>query len=278
MRTMMMVFAFFAVLAQHAGARIGENYPQCAARYGSSYTNFPGLEHLYGVAVFEKDGINVAIAYDRPNRQGFLAMYTNGRFLAFNDRRKAGDLKDNEVDSLMASLNVSWESTEYNPQKSSSSAQRRIDPSMQTFAGPRKAKGGTASFPPSPSAKSANTASKPKWTESLSVATKAVGAFVGAITLENPNYDFGRFSYKKVGLQMPPYASGSRFIDTYGLVPFRRSGDHLFAFKLVADGKCYGLILINSDAAKAISDWAAPYVKKHDKPPAKDKGRTLEGF
>ena len=274
----MMVFAFFTVLAQFAVARIGENYPQCAARYGSSYTNFPGLDYLYGVAVFEKDGITVALAYDRRTRQGFLAMYTNGRFLAFNDRRKAGDLKDNEVNALMASLNVSWESTEYNPSKSASTTQSRIDPSMRTFAGPRNAKGGASSTPSSPLATSSTSAPKPKWAENLALATKAVGAFVGSITLENPNYDLGRFSYKKVGLQMPPYASGSRFLDTYGLVPFRRSGDHLFVFKLVADGKCYGLILINSDAAKAISDWAAAYVKRHDKPPAKDKGRTLEGF
>ena len=274
----MMVFAFFTVLAQFAVARIGENYPQCATRYGSSYTNFPGLDYLYGVAVFEKDGINVAIAYDRPNRQGFLAMYTNGRFLAFNDRKKAGDLKDNEVDALMASLNVSWESAEYNPPKSTSSTQSRIDPSMRTFAGPRNAKGEASSTPSSPLAKSSNSAPKPKWTENLALAAKAVGAIVGAITMENPNYDSGRFSYKRVGLRMPPDSFGARIIDTYALFPFRRSGDHLFAFKLVADGKCYGLILINSDAAKAISDWAAAYVKRHDKPPAKDKGRTLEGF
>ena len=277
MRTMMVVFAFFAVLAQHAGARIGENYPQCAARYGSSYTNFPGLEHLYGVAVFEKDGINVAIAFDRPNKQGFLAMYTNGGFLAFENRQRTGDLKDNEVDSLMASLNVSWESTEYNPPKSTSSTQSRIDPSMRTFAGPRNAKGGASSTPSSPSAKSSNSAPKPKWTENLAMAKDAVKAFAEAITLENPRYmTFGaksQFNYDKLwvgGVIMWPTG--------VALEPYRRSGDHLFAFKLVAGGKCYGLILINSDAAKAISDWAAAYVKKHDKPPAKDKGRTLEGF
>ena len=278
MRQTIMAFVFVAALAQFAEARIGETYGQCAARYGSSYTNFPGLDHLYGVAVFEKDGINVTVAYDRPNKQGFLAMYTNGRFLAFDDRKKAGDLKDNEIDSLMASLNVSGETAIYTPPKSTSSTQSRTDPSRRTCAGPRNTKGGASSTPSPPSAKSPNSAPKPKWTENLVLVTKAAGAFVGAITLENPSYDAGRFRYKRIGLQMPPSASGARLIDTYGLVPFRRSGNHLFAFKLVADGKCYGIILINSDAAKAISDWAAAYVKKHDKPPAKDKGRTLEGF
>ena len=278
MRQMIMSIVFVAVVAQFAEARIGENYGQCAARYGSSYTNFPGLDHLYGVAVFEKDGINVTVAYDRPNKQGFFAMYTNGRFLAFENRKKAGELKDNEIDSLMASLNVSWETTVYTPQKSPSSTQSRIDPSMRTFAGPRNTKGGAASMPATPLAKSGNVASKPKWAENLALATKSVGAFVGAITLENPNYNLGRFSYQRVGLRMPPDSFGARMIDTYALVPYRRSGDHFFAFKLVADGKCYGIILINSDAAKAISDWAAAYVKRHDKPPAKDKGRTLEGF
>jgi hypothetical protein len=233
---------------------------------------------LHGVAVFEKDGIDVAIAYDRPNRQGFLAMYTNGRFLAYDNRNKSGDLKDNEVDSLMASLNVSWETTIYTPPKSDSSMQSRIDPSLRTFAGPRKAKGRASSTPTSPSSRSASTAPKPKWTENLALATKAVGAFLGAITLEDPKYSMGRFRYKRVGLNLPPNGSGARIIDTYTLTPYRRNGDNLFAFKLVADGKCYGIILINSDAAHAISDWAAAYVKSHDKPPAKDKGRMLEGF
>lgn len=277
-RQMWMLIAVIAVMTQCAEARIGETYGQCSARYGSSHTNYPGMDHLYGVAVFEKDGIHVTIAYDRPNRQGFLAMYTNGKFLAFENRKTASELKDNEVDSLMASLNVSWETTIYTPPKSDSSTQSRIDPSMRTFAGPRKATGGASSTPSSLSAKSSNIAHNPKWTENLALATKAVGAFVGAITLEDPQYSMGRFRYKKVGLNLPPLVSGARIIDTYALVPYRRSGDHLFAFKLVADDKCYGLILVNSDVSKAISDWAKAYVKSHDNPPAKDKGRTLKGF
>lgn len=271
------LFALFAVLAYYSEARIGENYGQCAARYGSSYTNFPGLDHLYGVAVFEKDGINVTVAYDRPNKQGFLALYTNGKFLSKKERSMAGDLKDNEVDALMASLNVSWESTVYNPTKSTSSQQSRIDPSMRTFAGPRNVKGGIASEASSPATKKDNSLPKPKWTANLTLAKDAVKAFVEAITLENPRYtEFGakpQFRYEKLWL-------GGVILWPVGVAldPYRRSGDRLFAFKLVAGGKCYGIILINSDAANAISDWATAYVKSHDNPPAKDKGRTLEGF
>lgn len=267
--------------ANIAEARIGENYRQCVARYGNSYTNFPGLTHLLGVAVFEKDGVNVTVAFDRPNRQGFLVLYTGGRFLTLDERRDAADLKDNEVDSLMSSLSISWETPEYEPPKATAPASNsRIDPSMRSFAGPKKVKGGGSSYtmPSAAPVKKTTSAPKPpKWTENLGSAKKAVKDFVEAVTLEKPRYeDYGagpKFFYEKL------HVGG--FIFWPGVValePYRRSGDHLFAFKLVAGGKCYGLVLVNSDAAKAISGWSEAYVKSHDNPPPKDKGRTLQGF
>ena len=118
---------------------------------------------------------------------------------------------------------------------------------------------------------------KPRWTENLELAKAAARDFAEAITLEKPRHvQFGtksQFRYEKLwvgGFILWP--------DGVAIEPYRRSGDNLFAFKLVAGGKCLSLILIDSNAAKAISDWAAAYVKSHDKPPAKDKGRMLEGF
>ena len=276
-RQMWMLIAVIAVMTQCAEARIGETYGQCSARYGSSYTNFPGLNHLYGVAIFEKDGINVTIAYDQPNKQGFLALYTNGRFLSQNDRRRVGDLKDNEVDSLMGSLNVSWESTTYIPPRSTSPSQSRIDPTMRTFAGPRKVKGGTSLGTSVSTTREDIATSKPRWTENLELAKAAARDFAEAITLEKPRYvQFGtktQFTYEKL------WVGGFIFWpDGVAIEPYRRRGDNLFAFKLLAGGKCLSLILIDSNAAKAIFDWAKAYVKSHDNPPAKDKGRTLKGF
>lgn len=271
---------FLVAAANLAEARIGENYRQCVARYGSSYTNFPGLDHLLGVAIFEKSGINVTVAFDRPNKQGFLVLYTGGRFLSQYERKNAADLKDNEIDALMASLNVSWDSPKYEPPKAGTSKSSRIDPSMRSFAGPRKVKGGSYNAMPSTTpTKKENAAPKPpKWTENLSSAREAVKGFVEAITLENPSYNHGYFHFRNLEIAASDWSTGSRIVDHYSLKPYRRSGDHLFAFKLFADSKCYGLVLINSDAAKAISGWAEAYVKSHDKPPPKEKGRTLQGF
>ena len=276
-RGLSLVLTLFVALLQNAEARIGENYRQCVARYGGSFTNFPGFDHLLGVAVFEKNGINVTVAFDRPNRQGFLVLYTSGKYLTQKERKNAGDLKDNEIDALMKSLDVSWDSPVYESPKATASAPSRIDPSLRTFAGPRKVKGG-APRTPSATLANKNTAPKPpKWTENRDAAKVAVRKFVEAITLENPRYlRYGaepKFEYDRL------WASG--FIlwpSAVALEPYRRSGDHLFAFKLVAGGRCFGLVLVNSDAANAISGWADAYVKSHDHPPPKDMGRRLEGF
>lgn len=265
---------FLSAIPQLAEARIGENYRQCVARYGNSFTNFPGLTHLLGVAIFEKDGINVTVAFDRPNRQGFLVLYTNGRFLTIDERNHASDLKDNEIESLMSSLNVSWDSPDYEPPKPSAPPPSRIDPSMRTLAGPRKV--GSSAPPPAQKQHKTNNAQKPpKWTENLDLAKTAVKNFLEAITLEDPNHRFSSLKFRKIGIA---YSGGARIVDQYKVNAYRRSGDHLFAFQLIADGKCFGLIFINSDAAKAISGWATAYVKSHDNPPPKDKGRKLEGF
>ena len=281
MRPITMAILFFAFVAHLAEARIGENYRQCVARYGSSYTNFPGLDHLYGVAIFEKDGINVTIAYDRPNKQGFLALYTNGRFLSKGDRERVGDLRDNEVDSLMESLNVSWDSTTFIPTRPTAPSKSQIDPSMRTLAGPRKVKGGTSSGASVSTTRKDTAPSKPRWTENLALAKAAAKDFAEAITLEKPGYlQFGtkpQFTYEKLSV----WEGDIGFFfwpNSVAIEPYRHSGDHLFAFKLVAGGRCLCLILIDSNAAKAISDWAKAYVKSHDNPPSKDMGRSLKGF
>lgn len=275
--TFLLAMAILAATSPFAEARIGENYRQCAARYGNSFTNFPGLTHLLGVAIFEKDGINVTVAFDRPNKQGFLVLYTNGRILTLDERNHAGDLKENEIESLMSSLNVSWDSPDYEPPRPSAHPSSRIDPSMRTLAGPRKV--GSQATSPAPKQKKASIAPKPpQWTKNLDLAKDTVKSFVEAITLENPRYDnYGTSpSFRFNKLKADP--SFGWWPTCVALEPYRRSGDHLFAFKLSADGKCYGLVIINSDAAKAISGWAAAYVKSHDNPPQKEKGRKLEGF
>lgn len=276
-RGLTLALALSAALLQNAEARIGENYRQCAARYGISYTNFPGFDHLLGVAVFEKDGINVTVAFDKPNRQGFLVLYTSGKYLTQRERQKAGDLKDNEIEALMKSLDVSWDSPVYEPPKAAASTTSRIDPSMRTFAGPRKVKGGAPRTPPTAPTKKNTTPKPPKWTANRDAAKAAVKKFVEAITLENPRYlRYGaepQFMYDKLSVDSYILWPNGQALESY-----RRSGDHLFAFKLVAGGRCFGLVLANSDASNAISEWADAYVKSRNKPPPKETGRRLEGF
>lgn len=276
-RGLTLALALSVALLQNAEARIGENYRQCAARYGASYTNFPGFDHLLGVAVFKKDGINVTVAFDKPNRQGYLVLYTSGNYLTQRERQNAGDLKDNEIDALMKSLDVSWDSPVYEPPKASASTSSRIDPSMRTFAGPRKVKGGAPRTPPSAPTRTNSAPKPPNWTKNQDAAKAAVGKFVEAITLENPRYlPFGaepQFTYDKLSVNSFILWPNGQVLESY-----RRSGDHLFAFKLAAGGSCFGLVLVNSDASKAISEWADAYVKSRNNPPPKEAGRRLEGF
>ena len=282
-RAIVFFFLGYLVVATNiAEARIGEGYRQCVARYGNSYKNYPGLSHLFGVAVFEKEGINVAVAFDNPNKQGFLVLYTGGCFLSRRGRNAASNLKDNEIDSLMASLNVTWESTDCEQPKRNPPVTHKRNQRHSGFSFDKDIGFGSSpkSFTLSTSkAKECSSAPNlPVWTENIILAKEAVKNFVEAITLEKLSDDNGRCFYDRAKVVFSNPDFFVRPNDQYLLTPYRRSGDNLFAFKLFVGGNCYGLALINSDAATDISSWADAYQKANEKAPPEDKGRKLQGF
>lgn len=275
------VLASLLMLAPSAEARIGENYKQCVARYGNSVTNFPGLSHLLGVAVFEKSGINIAVAFDKPNKQGFLVLYTAGDFFTSSGRRELSELKENELSSLMASVDTGWDSADYDvvnqKQKQNGGGNSRIDPSMRTMADTRSGKIKATRMVPV-AKKQGEKPHIPKWVATRDNAQSSVKAFIEAITLEKVLNGIGKPYLRKAQVLTDKWSIGSRFLAQYALQPYRRSGDHLFAFKLNADGNCYGLVIVNSDASKAFSAWAEAYSKTCEIVVKEDKGRVLEGF
>lgn len=226
------------LFASVSHGRIGENYGQCVARYGKAVAALPGLGHILGVAEFEKGGIAVTALFDKANRQCFLIMYSRvgaARILGPAELKEAG------IDSLMASINTTWQEIEEN---GSSFRSSRVD-----------------------STSKGKVPAKKDWKEIMAIAEKAAAAFYSAV-------DAGRIAH----LHAPDHKCQTLFdnFPTYGwLKPYRRSGDRIFAFTIWT-GTFKGLLLINPDAARAITSWAEAYEQslKQDK----DKGRPLEGF
>lgn len=235
------------MIAQPGYGRIGESYRQCVARYGKAVAALSGLGHIQGVAGFEKSGIAVTTLFDRPNKQCFLVLYTRANAAHFLG---GAQLTEAQIDSLMASLNVIWVSPEEDNQAS-----------RQSTASANKGKSGYAS----PITK-ASSSGKPKWKTNMELAQKASNAFLDALSSGRSAHLYAKDEKCQAIFDSLP----SKWI-----YPYRRCGDHLFAFKL-GMGSCEGLLLINSDASKAISDWATAY--KESLIPEKDRGRPLEGF
>lgn len=316
--TSLLAAAFAAVaIAPRAEARLGERYSQCVARYGNSWTNFPGLSHLLGVAVFEKDGIDVAVAYDRPNRQGFMVIYSSGHWLSEKGWSSCDALKEGEIDKLMESLSVTWNPIDMSEGRRKPSGGKRssVTPPATPSARPVK-KGGAAPMPPRwqmnleaarcairdftdalggrpvtrgapPPPEGGDGAPPPPPPEDLEDIEGLQGLedFEGVEGMEGLAKVGGVFSSLRgiVGSLMGrggsmlggirarlPGGGGSG--DGQGVQPYRRCGERLFAFKIVAGGRCRGLVLINSDAAKDISGWAEAFGK------GQDSGRELKGF
>ena len=239
---------FIALVPPEIHARIGETYKQCVYRYGNSTTNIQGFGCILGVAGFEKSGISVAVAFDRPNRQGFIVLYTpvNAGNILANQQ-----LKEAQIDSLMSSLNVSWIA---------------LDDALGAIAKSPPSKQGKSS---SLVVKKTNTNAMPKWKENMRSAEKAAQDFLNALVK-------GRsLLASRSGLAFDNDSPALfRSLPIIPIVePYRRSGDHLFAFKISGTT---GLLLINSDVSKSISDWANAYVESL-KPP-EDKGQPLKGF
>ena len=108
---------------------------------------------------------------------------------------------------------------------------------------------------------------KKDWKDIMAIAEKAAAAFYSSV-------DAGRIAH----LHAPDHKCQALFdnFPTYGwMKPYRRSGDRIFAFK-IGTGTFKGLLLINPDAAKAITSWAEAYKQSLKK--EKGKGRPLEGF
>jgi hypothetical protein len=220
--------------------RIGEGYRQCVERYGKAIAALPGLEHALGVAGFEKSGIAVTAFFDRSTRQCFLILYT---------RTNAGHIMEDaslteaQIDSLMASLNVSWVSTDDDDQSSRRSAM---------------------------SANKVGFNKTPTWKKNLDLAQSAAKAFTDAL-------ERGRSAHINAKDEKCQAIFDSLPLYGLRLNSYRRSGDNLFAFTVHGGlGARQGLLLINSDAASAISNWAEAY--KESLKQTKEKGRPLEGF
>lgn len=245
-----------------AHARIGENYRQCVLRYGNSVTNIPGFGHLLGVSVFEKSGIGVTIAFDRPNRQGFLVIYgtTDG-----------GELKDNEMASLMASVNVSWVAID---DTADCGYGRNIV--RNVFRGTIKkniSESDTVLSPTSKPDKASKLPKMPTWQENLDAAKAAVVDFIKALNRISTIVPSNNISQPLVTEKPHPLNWLSSITS---LEPCYRSGDHLFVFRITGMGKCHGLAIINSDVSKAVLAWTTAFQDSLE--PPKDLGRTLDGF
>jgi len=226
--------------------RIGENYAQCVARYGKAVAALPGLGHILGVAGFEKSGIAVTALFDQSNRQCFLIMYSQ---VGAAHILGPAELKEAQIDSLMASINTSWQEIE---EESGSIFRHQHNDSIYKDTVPVKKE---------------KVPVKKNWKENMEIAQKAAKAFYSAVGT-------GRGAH----LYAPDHkcqALFDNFPTTGWIKPYRRSGDRLFAFT-IGMGTCEGLLLINPDAARAITDWAEAY--KQSLRQEKDKGRPLEGF
>ena len=224
-------------VAPSSYGRIGEGYRQCVERYGKAIAALPGLEHALGVAGFEKSGIAVTAFFDRSTRQCFLILYTRADAAHIIGN---ATLTEAQVDSLMASLNVSWVSTDDDGQSSN-----------RSVMGANK-----VGFNKTPS-----------WKKNLDLAQSVAKAFTGALEKGKSAHLYAKDEKCQAifdSLQAPVW-----------LTAYRRSGDNLFAFKL-GMGCCKGIIIMNTDAASAISNWAEAY--KESLKQTKEKGRPLEGF
>ena len=230
-------------VAPSSYGRIGEGYRQCVERYGKALAALPGLGHALGVAGFEKSGIVVTAFFDRSTRQCFLIMYTLAD--AANMMGNA-TLTDAQVDSLMASLNVSWVSPNDDDQSSNRSVM---------------------------GANKVGFNKTPTWKKNLDLAQSAAKAFTGSLRE-------GRSAHRNAKDEKCQFIFDSLPAFGLRLNPYRRSGDNLFAFTVHGGlGVRQGLLLINSDAASAISDWAAAYQESlNQTKDSKDRGQPLEGF
>ena len=221
--------------------RIGEGYRQCVERYGKAIAALPGLGHALGVAGFEKSGIAVTAFFDRSTRQCFLILYTRADAAHIIGN---ATLTEAQVDSLMASLNVSWVSTDDDGQSSNRSGM---------------------------GANKVGFSKTPIWKKNLDVAQSAANAFMDALRSGRSAHINAKDEKCQAIFDGLPVFSSLR------LIHYKRSGDNLFAFTV--DGRlnsCGGLLLVNADAASAISDWAAAY--KESISQTKERGRPLEGF
>ena len=173
--------------------RIGEGYRQCVERYGNALANLPGLGHALGIAGFEKSGIAVTAFFDSSTRQCFLILYTRADAAHIIGN---ATLTEAQVDSLMASLNVSW-------------VPSNDDGSRRSATGANKVGFNTT----------------PNWKKNLDLALSAANAFMDALKE-------GRRAHLDAMDENSQFIFDS--LPTYGLRlnSYRRSGSNFYAFTI----------------------------------------------